>query len=500
MTEPADTDDDARDDKRRAKDAGLYLYSRLMASILALVAIGIATRMYSKLEFAYVATILLLYETAYALGSLGLPEAVFFFVGHDAKRAPLVVRQASYLLLLVTIPVLVIVTAAGVLISKPDVDVIPALPWLALALLFAMPTQPAINQLLATGRARAASVLHTTFAALQAVAIVIPIITGLSASLIPMFLAAATSVRLIVHMYLLRRLFPIEEGAPWRVRDDLRAMMKFAAPAGLAALCGKLNVQIDKYVVKLMLTTQVFAYYTAASYELPLISMIPYAVGAVMQVKYVQLHVAGRTHALHKLWTKNVIKTSLIVFPVTMLVIAVAPEIVELLFGRDFLPATLPFQLFTAVLLHRVASYGAMLQATNQTRALLVSSVLLVGTNLILTVPLTWLLGDPGAALATLLANIPPWLWTLSRIASAMKVPLREVMPWPTLARNIALTGGLALAVWFAKDYVPGGAGARLVLAAGAYGIAYIILGRITRVLHRDDLTYISRWLSFRLR
>jgi len=487
------------DHAKRSRDAGLYLYSRLAASMLGLLTIGIATHVYAKPAFAYVATILLMFDTSYALGSLGLAEAVFFFVGRDHQRAPAVVRQASFLLLLVALPVIGVAMVVGWSLSKPDVDLVPALPWVALALLFAMPTQPAINQLLAASQARAASILQTLYAALNAVALVLPALLGIDVSWTPILLAGATSVRLLVHLWLMRNVFPRVDRTPWLVGRELRAMIGYAFPAGVAALCGKLNPQIDKYVVNVLLSTEVFAIYTAAAWELPLISMIPYAIGAVMQIRYVELYLHRRTQDLRALWFANASKTALVVFPVTIAVIVVAPELVELLFGKGYLRATVPFQLFTAVLLHRVASYGAMLQATDQTRALLVSSILLVTTNAVLTLPLTYALGYPGAALATLLANIPPWLWTLSRIGRAMGTGLAGALPWATLARGLATAGGVGIGVWLAKQALPLPAAARLLVAVLVYGLAYIPIARATRVLAQSDLDYIVRWLTFRL-
>jgi O-antigen/teichoic acid export membrane protein len=495
----ATAEQEAADHKKRSTDAGLYLYSRLAASVLGLVTIGIATHVYSETAFAFVATILLMYDTAYALGSLGLPEAVFFFVGRDRDRAPLVVRQAAFLLLVVAVPVIGIIVGTAFLLTKPDVDLIPAIPWLAVAILLSLPTQPAINQLLAARRASAASILQTLYAVLNALAIVLPAILGVSERWTPIFLAIATSVRVVVHVVLLRKLFARTSPAPWLVGKDLRAMLHYAFPAGLATLCGKLNPQIDKYVVDVLLTTQIFAFYTAASWELPLISMIPYAIGAVMQVRYVELFAQNRKRELRELWFANVHKVSLVVFPVTMVVIVVAPELVELLFGRDYLPATLPFQLFTALLFHRVASYGAILQATNQTRALLVSSVLLIATNAILTLPLTLVFGYPGAALATLVSFVPPWLWTLSRIADAMGVRMRGVMPWGELARGLGLVFLLGGIVWIAKAWLPVPPAARLVAAVVTFGGMYLIAARKLRIISAEDLGYMSRWLSFRL-
>lgn len=497
--DPAPDRDERADQERRSKDAGLYLYSRLASSLLGLATIAIAANVYPQAEFAYVATILLLFDTSYALGSLGLAEAVFYFVGRQRALAPIVVRQSSFLLLVVALPVIAIAVAAGWALSKPGVDLVPALPWVALALVFAMPTQPAINQLLAARHAQAASLLQTLYAALNALAIVLPALIGIGVAWTPILLAAATSVRLAVHLWLLRRVFPREDARPWLVRRELREMLAYAFPAGLATLCGRLNPQIDKYVVYVLLSTEMFAIYTAASWELPLISMIPYAIGAVMQVRYVELYAARRTVELRALWFANAAKTSLVVFPLTVAVLVIAPELVELLFGAAYARAALPFQLFTAVLLHRVASYGAMLQAMNQTRALLVASVLLVATNAVLTLPLTYLLGYPGAALATLLANVPPWLWTLSRIGGGIGVGLRGALPWSVLARGLAIAGAVGVLVWLIKRELPFAAAPRLALAVVAFASIYVPVARLLGVLTAHDLGYIARWLTFRL-
>lgn len=501
MSEAATSASEREDDQRRSKDAGLYLYSRLAASVLGLVTIALAKRFYPDADFAYVAGLLLLYDTAYALGSLGLPEAVFYFVGRDHSRAPIVVRQATFLLAAVALPVIGIVAIAAYLLSSAsELNLVPALPWLALALLFAMPTQPAINQLIAAKRAATASKLQTFYAFATALAFLLPLLLGLPITWAPIFLVASTSLRLAIHLLLMRRVFPRAPGGPpWLVGGELRAMLAYAFPAGVASLCGKLNPQIDKYVVALMLSTSVFALYTAAAYELPLISMIPYAVGAVMQVRYVELYAAGRVAELRDLWFANVRKVSTVVFPVTVFVLVIAPELIELLFGRATLGATLPFQLFTAVLLHRVASYGAMLQATGQTRSLLVSSVLLVATNAVLTVPLTWALGSSGAALATLLANVPPWLWTLSRIGGAMQTGIAGSMPWRDLARGLLVTLAIGAGLWLLKGQLAWPASVRLAVTAVAFAALYIPIARVVGMISASDLAYLGRWLSFRV-
>ena len=62
------------DAKAASQEAGIYVYSRLAASLFVLLALALGARLYSKDDFAYIAAVLLLYESAVALGSTPLAE------------------------------------------------------------------------------------------------------------------------------------------------------------------------------------------------------------------------------------------------------------------------------------------------------------------------------------------------------------------------------------------------------------------------------------------
>ena len=81
-----------------------------------------------------------------------------------------------------------------------------------------------------------------------------------------------------------------------------------------------------------------------------------------------------------------------------------------------------------------------------------------------------------------------------------MGVRMRAVLPWHRLARTLALTASLGIALWFAKAQLPWPAGARFGISFVAFGVAYVILARRLGILTRGDLAYLTRWLSFRLR
>ncbi|MGE0403572.1 MAG: polysaccharide biosynthesis C-terminal domain-containing protein, partial [Kofleriaceae bacterium] len=133
------------------------------------------------------------------------------------------------------------------------------------------------------------------------------------------------------------------------------------------------------------------------------------------------------------------------------------------------------------------------------TRSLLVTSALLIVTNLVLSYPFTLIFGFTGAAIATVVATVPPLAFTLWRIAKSLDTTVARIMPWGHYLGTLALSAALAFALWYARDYLPGGAGTRLGLGALAYVTVFFVLARVVRLVGADDVRYLVDWLSLKM-
>ena len=282
----------------------------------------------------------------------------------------------------------------------------------------------------------------------------------------------------------------------WIDKATLRSILLFAFPAGVAVLGGKLNPQIDKYVVQWVRGQGDFVLYGAGGWELPLVTLIPYAIGAVMQARYTRLFAQGKRDELRALWLQTVRKTALLVLPLSLMLIALAEDAIVLVFGAEYAAAAPLFQIFTLTMLMRVAAYGPMLQSIGETRSLLVTSMLMLVTNLVLSYPFTLLFGFPGAAIATVSSLIPTLAFTLWRIKLGFACSWRDVMPWSHYLATLALGSAVAFGVWLLRDTLPVSPAARLGIGAAVYVIAFTVLGRALRLIGADDLDYVKRWLT----
>ena len=491
---------DREQNRKDAGAAGVYLAGRSVGMALLIVATVAASHLYDELGYAYVSAVIIVAETANALGSLGLHDAVFYFFGRYPDRAAAIVRQTSALLLLASIPVvLVMVGVVLAFFHRPELNLLPAMPWLALVIVIELPTMPAVNQLIAHGRTSVAALLYVFFAVLRTVPVLLPAFTGWSLTTIPIVMGLFALGRLGTHLVILRAVYPLAPGQHWWDRAQMKEIFTFALPAGPAATVGKLMPQIDKYSALWLLGPIVFAIYNAAAFELPLVTLIPYAIGAVMQVRYVRLYASGDREGLRQLWYQTTQKTMVLVIPLAVVVIVMAPDLIGMLFDPDYARATVPFQILTVVLLHRVAAYGPILQATNQQRVLFATSVMLVGANILLQAPCTELFGFPGPAIATVLSVLPQWLFTLHRIGRALGGGIGISLPWRFYLRTLVVAGAVGAGFWFLRAHLHFYPGVNLAIGLVGYAVAFVIAGRVTGVVHAEDTAYLRRVLSFGL-
>jgi O-antigen/teichoic acid export membrane protein len=219
-----------------------------------------------------------------------------------------------------------------------------------------------------------------------------------------------------------------------RIRDQIM----FALPLGATIIVSVLNRSLDKWLVA-ALHPERLGEYAIAAQELPIINILPVAGGAAIAVSLVH-HLARHEHPLAlKVWIEQSIRLTYVLVPAVAVLIICSPEIIELMFGREYRSGAPILVIFTVILLHRVAEYGVVLRAAGRTRELLIASLVLLVTNAIAASILILVFGPIGAAIGTLIANVVAWLWVLRRVAEVLESSVTQVFPWKEWGQQIAI-------------------------------------------------------------
>ncbi|ACY15635.1 polysaccharide biosynthesis C-terminal domain-containing protein [Haliangium ochraceum] len=495
------------DETRLSDKAVVVVFSRVLSTLVELATIIMLVRLLSKETMAIIGFLLLVYQTTRYFATFGFPESVFYFfekLGPPYQRA--FALRTFFILGAMGAFAAALMLALAALAPQvlrswepgPLATLRQLLPWLALVAVLEIPTWPMNNVLLALDRQKAASWYQMLTSAGSFVALVVPVLLGaeISVAIYGLVIFAVARFAVTVVWFQLVLPGPSAPLAPGTLREQVR----FAVPLGLNALSSRVNKYLDKFVVSVMLPVAAFAEYQVGGQELPLITAIPYGVGSVFISRFVALHLAGDREGLLALWYRGIEGVSLVVVPVAMLFVVVAHDFITLVFGAEYAPAVLPFQIYTLILLHRVTQYSAILQAHADTASILRFTMISLLSNLVLSVPLTWLLGLSGPALATLLSALVTWYVYLKRIGVHLGVGLGAVFPWAYYGKVVGVAAVAGAVCWGLRYLVLDELPQMLALsiATAAFLLVYAALGALARVIDRSHWRILGGWVRLR--
>lgn len=461
----------------------------------------------SKTDFAVISYLLLIYESARYLATLGFPESVFYFferVTMNARKA-FALQTCAIMMVTATVSAAVIFGmsyAVPGLLSHWDVEaqqsVITFLPIMALVAFLEIPTWPVSNILLAANRQKSAAWYQLFTSGLTFAAIIGPLALGYPLMISLYCLLGYSLVRFIISfIWIWIALPPLVQTTG---KSMLKEQIKFAIPIGASSLVSRFNKYIDKFVVSLILPAAALADYNVGAQEIPIVRVIPFAVGSVLISRYVNLQLDHKKDELLELWYKGIQKVSLLVLPLTILFIVIAYDFITVLFGHEYEAAVIPFQIYTMIILMRVTYYGSILQAFGDTKGVFYISLNLLIANIILSVPFTLLWGINGAAFSTLLANVYNWVVVLKRIGGHMEISPVKVLPFPYYLRVLALSAFSGILTWMARSFIYYDITPFIGLGISStlFLTLFSVIGTKVKVISSEDWKQFRDWVGMR--
>lgn len=485
---------------------GVVVFSRILGTFVEIATIVFLVRMLTDTDFAIVSMLLLVYETAKYFATLGFPDSVFFFferIAKDARRSfalqtcviMMVTGFVSVIFILLFNSILPVYlsewTAASILKAQK------LMPIMALIALLEIPTWPVNNLMLAADRQKDAGFYQILNGTMTFLAMILPLILGYDFTVAIWSLLGYSVIRFIISfIWMLQILPPSTQKLP---RGLIKEQTWFAVPIGLSSLVSRLNRYADKFIVSYFISEEAFAIYMVGAQEIPAVRVIPFAVGSVLISRFVAFNLAKDRDALMDLWKKGVEKVALIVVPVSILFIVVAYEFIVLLFGTTYAPAVILFQIYTLIILIRVAHYGSILQAFGDTKKIVMLSLNLLISNVILTIPLTYYFGLIGAVLGTLIANLYNWVVTLKVIGGHLQVPWFKVIPFGNYFKIVGLAMFSGVVIIALDSFLPiESIIAKLTWKSTLYLVIFAFAGHLTGIISPKDRKDFLDWVQLK--
>ena len=413
------------------------------------------------------------YLVAVTIGSLNLEHSILFFL-------PQLTQHQTNRLLYQTVNLLRIsgiVCGAVIVFVQVGTGVLGTMAialCIACAVACELPTVVMTPIFIARGEEQYGSIWRSGHALIQFFALMVPALCGFGAMGIASGLAVSGFIRLTAFTVVFRRFI---NGEHVHTPGLLKRQILFCTPLGVALAAGVLTRSMDKWLVAWHEPLMV-GIYSIAAFEVPILAVLPYAGGAAIAVSMVTMFHNNEVSDAHSVWWHQARMMSLVVVPLTMGLVVVAPELFEILFTHSYRTSVLPFQIFTLIGLHRVTEYGAVLRAAGRSVEIVYSSLILLSSNLVFGYIGLQIHGLVGLTIGSVLAFLVAWVWILSRLKNVFAVSMRHVFPWSAWTSSVAVSCATA-AVAFYMSKGGDSAGPRLVIKLMVMGGVAAAIGLI---------------------
>lgn len=496
--------------QERAQQAGVLLFGKIVSTLGEAVVPIIMIRLLSKAEVGVLSTVMMLYATLALVLTSAFPATLMYFL--PAREAPerraLAVRMGWLMLALGGVLGIAMFGLGLVGLSMGGAQLAaehserslfdPKALFYLLALapypLGDLPSRLLPNLLVVEGRARDAATIGVVKAVGSAVATLIPIALGLPLPIVigvTSLFGLAYSALFPYYVHALYRGVP-KVPAPVSSRE----LIRFTMPLGITDVVGRLNSELDRYLIAGTFPVTRVAEYRAAAWQVPLIKEIPYTVGRVDTPYLNRLFEAGKAREAIQLWRASTEKVALLVVPLASIFVLAAEEVMVLLFTDEYVGAASVFRLYSLLMLGRACSFGNVLLAAGKPGYIFRAALLALLTNIMLSTTALFVFGFVGPALGTVVAFVATTYYYCWLIAQAAGVRLSETFPLLAYGRIVCTVGVAAVPAVLIKLYAGMGPGLSLVAITAALLGTFAALGTLTRQIRREDWQFLGRWLT----
>ena len=209
----------------------------------------------------------------------------------------------------------------------------------------------------------------------------------------------------------------------------IRELLAFTIPLGLSTAVSTISLDMDKLIIGSLMDEASVAIYANAGKELPF-SLISTSFTAVFLPQIVLLVKNKETKVAVGRW-KDIMEINYIILSFCVAASFVfAPQIISLLYSETYLAGVNIFRIYSLTLLLRITYWAMFLNAFGRTKEILLNSVICLILNMMLNVIFYHIIGFEGPAIATLFSILAIVILQIIRTSKLLKMPIFTFIPF----------------------------------------------------------------------
>ncbi|MBX3256040.1 MAG: oligosaccharide flippase family protein [Chitinophagaceae bacterium] len=188
--------------------------------------------------------------------------------------------------------------------------------------------------------------------------------------------------------------------------QQVKKMFAIGFPLYCASFIGVISINLNKGVVAFLESKEAFAVFSVGALEIPVFAMLSASFSQNIYPKLVQYVQNGEKERAKRLWIDTTRKVSYITYPILLILMLFAKQIIFLIYSKEYLDSVILFQTFLLIGLFRNNFYGALIVASGKTKFITFYSALSLVSNLIISLSLYYFFGIRGIVYGNLMSVV----------------------------------------------------------------------------------------------
>lgn len=469
---------------------------KTLTTLVGIITAMVLSRLLDKTDYATYRQTLLAFTFVMPFLSLGMVNSINYYLPIEKERPRGVVNDAIISLLIMGVLFSLFLSLGGnrllaMRFSNPAIE--KTLLYLIPQPIFAIPATLLGVVMVVSDKVFFLSVFNVISRLFVGLSVIIPALIWGNVDAPIIGGVAFTSLSGCIAIVFMNR-YSGATGNRWPSLNNIKKMVAFGFPLGLATMIGIISRQLDKILVSSMCTPQEFSVYVNGAMEIPIIGIITGSISAVLLPDLRRMVVNNNyDHAL-KLFRSAALKSAKFLIPTFIFLMVTADPFIITLFSEKYADSAIAFRLYLLIVPVRIVQFGAVLLVFGKNRLIFFQVVVSLLFNLILSVFLVSKAGYLGAVIGTIAVT---YLWDVSfnivQIKKLFKIPWYKVLPFKSLfVQNwyLIIPTSLIIVIELYKQIIPGAIW-RLIVES-------IIFSGAIFLLQKDSLLNIIKELKGR--
>lgn len=192
----------------------------------------------------------------------------------------------------------------------------------------------------------------------------------------------------------------------WLNREYFFNVLKQGFPLYLATFVGALIINTDTLIINTFEDTKTFAIFSVGAMEIPIFAMLSAAFSQRIYPNLVKLVSSGQKKEAKDLWIKTTLQVSYITYPLLILLMFFAKDIIYLIYSAEYEKSVFLFKTYLLLGIFRNNYYGALITASGNAKYIFRYAVLLLVLNAFLSFFLYYLIGISGVVFGTVISTV----------------------------------------------------------------------------------------------